>query len=464
MAGNNKRKIYRARPDRNTKFNIIGWSTGVDVEKYIKYNTNRCAREEAEQAIAPRIIPSAPARAKHHPSIPIVIPPGLPPSQPSPIPPPFTIPPSFPGPPFSPDAPNVPSFIPVGNSFGPYDGFLPFANTKQYPVICPYPVFPIPFFPPPPATPAQSPDPTPVPPEPTTRAKTETLTVRVANPGSRGDAARLPSQITLIAGHYCSVCGRLRSKEYHRQHPLAPGTIARSGPCRRCRRKSRNRNEDESDQPMSYVIETERSSRKHRDRSPERRRVRTERIVHYRSRSSSSPSPPRRRSSPPRRKSGRPERRDESSVRYRHVSVTRASEQEQPRPSRREERRSAPRREQSREPRRERSARVSPSSDESEDERPVTGSELVVRKYRETSREVSPKDHEVSSQHHTRTKKVYRDSLARPNCLEGTSDCNPPLVIDRLANTLFEGSSATTGSRHHWSRSLSLFPPQSYTD
>lgn len=479
MSWEHGKKFVGCKPDENTRWTFTGWIAGVDYPKLIANEAAKVEKEhweaklakkakkakKAEQALAARVKTPAPIVHSAH-------------EQPGPTP--TTIPQPGPPAPASPTGANVATFVSVSTVV---DAGIANSNTdpQQYPV--PYPVpFPVPIFaPPPPGPPADS---FPPPQQQTTSVKPEpvgvTRTRVVYREVRREGEGHLPSRATYLAAHHCSECGRLRSKEYHRQHPLTPGTVASSGPCRRCRHRDSHRFEE--------IDEKVQGSRRHEHRSSGQHRVYTETTI--RQERSISPAP-RRESSPRGRRYSRPERCEEGEVRYRHVSVRRSSEEQPRNVSRREEtrhverreqsrecrrtseahrrdvsreeRRPAERRKQSREYRREKIVRVSPPSEESTEEEPIGGSELIVRRRGEVFREVSPKDQEVSSYHYTRTRKVYRDSLVLPDCFQGTSECEPPQLIDRMANALFEGSSATRASQRHWSRIIGL-PPQSIRD
>lgn len=460
MSWEDGKKFVRCKPDGNTRFTMMGWVAGIDQDKLIARIAEQRRREaelaklakrekkakkakQAEQALAPRVKPSspvpAPALVAHS-------------SPEDPGPSPTSIPPPGPPAPVTSTDAHFATFVSVSDFVEtPAGVFNSGANSEQYPVPYPIPFATPVFAPPPPGPPAGSFSPS----QPKTSLKAEPVSVPRTNVVYREGAGQLPSQITFVAAHHCSECGHLRSREYHRLHPLTPGTIAHSGPCRRCRHRDNHRFV-EIDQPVAYVVEQERHSRRHKRRYSERRQAHTEATVPH----SRSISPrPCRESSPRGRQSGRPERQ-EGEIHYRHVSVRRSSNPHPRNFSQQEDSRLAERREQSREYRHKRIIRASPPSDDSADERQINGSELIVRRRRKVFREASPKE-EVSSHRRTRIRKVYRDSLVLPNCLRGTSESKQPLLVDRLANTLFEGSSAARASRRNWSRSIGHFALQS---
>ncbi|KAH7379217.1 hypothetical protein DE146DRAFT_625743 [Phaeosphaeria sp. MPI-PUGE-AT-0046c] len=51
----------------------------------------------------------------------------------------------------------------------------------------------------------------------------------------------LEVDVPVLLCHTCSVCRRMRSAGYHRNHPVVPGKTPVSSPCRRCKKKIRSR-------------------------------------------------------------------------------------------------------------------------------------------------------------------------------------------------------------------------------
>lgn len=481
------KKLYNVKPDRNTKFTLMGWMTGTDWGKVV--DVCHADREAAldSRAASPQVgSSSSPARTRKKPKVgqksapqPAPIPITIPPPGPTPI----TIPTPGPTPINIPLQPppagaNLETIFSVSNQVGSKRA-VPGADGKQYPLPYPYPIpYPVVFPPPPTCAPGEG---LPFPQQPTARGQTQTFTKPVPQPVYGAAQAHLPSQVTFVAAHHCAECGRPRSADYHRRHPLLPGTVARSGVCRRCRNKDEHRVvEVTDDQPVAYVVGQEERPRKHRERSSERRRVQTETVVRIRSRSRSVSPSHCRRSSPIRGRYDPHGERGEPGIHYRSVSVRRRSEPLHRAHSRHDEDRGRTRH--SREYRREYSChdenrpahqqegsreyrqqeRVIRVSDHRREQTPARGSELVVRREREILREEAPK-HAVSY-HHTRRKSTYGESQTLPDCRRGTSGCESPNLIDCVANNLFEGLSRTVGRRDHWFNTVSLFQPQTFTD
>ena len=343
------------------------------------------------------------------------------------------IPPSAPVPPQRSPVANVPMFMPVGTNSGASGLSVSFTNGRQCPV--PYP-FSMPLYtqPPPPPPPG--------------------FGIPITNPIQSPGVNCLPSQVPLVACHLCSECGRQRSKSYHSRHPIAPGTVVLSGPCRRCIRKSKHR-ETKVDQPTSCVVE-KKTSRTSRCHSPSPQRVQT-RVTLDRS-TARSPSPQQPKPCTSRLRSTPLDRLEEDDVRYRYISIRRISDPQVRHTSQYRECRPSDRKDQRMKYRHKRTECVSPLPGPKAKDWPDTDSELIAKKRRDVSREGF--GDQVSRYPHIYTQNIYRDCLLLPVCLQGTSGCESPSLFECMADDSSEGESTTRASRHHWMRSIWIFPPQ----
>jgi hypothetical protein len=178
----------------------------------------------------------------------------------------------------------------------------------------PYPVhYPVPISPPPPPPPPklESHSISAVQPNLTSSAPQKPHVIPISNSAKPELPATLPAQITFVACHHCSICGKPRSAGYHRDHPLIPGQVAESEPCRKCVRASR-------DQPVAHIVMVnETSSERRKAQSPSGERTGTRMVIHESCRSRNRS---RSLSRHPSLSQTSPQPHREEDIEYRHVS------------------------------------------------------------------------------------------------------------------------------------------------
>ncbi|PVH99498.1 hypothetical protein DM02DRAFT_672629 [Periconia macrospinosa] len=71
-----------------------------------------------------------------------------------------------------------------------------------------------------------------------------------------------------VLSHVCSVCGRMRSAAYHRHHPIVPGQPSVPTPCRKCKKKAKEKHDKRPGKDENTItIKIDDGSRRGRARS-----------------------------------------------------------------------------------------------------------------------------------------------------------------------------------------------------